>query len=146
MKKIILYALLSLLLISCGFVSQPPKQINQNLQRLPAGTRINVVALTPMDIPNQNQTTVVNSTAFRVTQDLRDPQNATLVIAKNGLISGVYTNDGKSCQISWQAVYNDYAALEQDQAALGIGPLVENNRCDPKLGIRPGQLFIITFK
>jgi hypothetical protein len=146
MKKFFSYSLLTLSLASCAFMSPTPTKVTQNLQQVNPGTNVAVVALVPMEIPNPTQPKILNSTAFRVTQDVHGYPNTVILIPQNAIITGVYSNDGKVCQVSWQAVYHDYQALEKDQGALGVATMVNNTSCDPKLGIRPGQIMTMTFK
>ncbi len=137
-------------LSACGLFQAPPSptpnRIYQNISRVESGTVVPTVALVPMDIPNPTQPKVVNTGAFRVTQDIRDTPSGAVLIPQNALVKGVYSNDGITCQISWQAIYNDYNAMEKNQVTLSIAELTQNTTCNPKLGIRPGQITNITFK
>lgn len=149
MRKLIIIGI-ALIINGCGLFQAPPSPtpntINQNLSRVTSGTIVNVVSLVPMDIPNPSQSKITNSAAFRVTDDIRDNLNAKVLISQNSLIVGVYTNDGKSCLVSWQAIYPDYRSLELNHGTLNIAELVNNTTCDPKSGISPGKLFHIVFK
>ncbi len=140
----------SLPLAACGLFGPAPGptpgKLTGNLERVNSGTIVNVVSLVPMDIPNPSESVITNSAAFRVTNDVREYPNSSILIPQNALITGIYTNNGKTCSISWQAIYADYPALEKGQGSLAIAPLVKNTSCDPKAGIRAGQLMNITFK
>ncbi len=135
---------------SCGLFQKPqaptPQKISVRVDLLESGTVIHVVDLVPMDIPNPTQPKIVNTAAFRVTHDVRSVPANLLVIPQNALITGSYNNDGKTCQVSWQAIYYDYRSLELSQPILGIADRTFNSACDPKLGIKPGQAMDITFK
>lgn len=140
----------SLSLTACGLFGPAPGptpgKLTGNLERVNSGTIVNVVSLVPMDIPNPSESVITNSAAFRVTNDVREYPNSSILIPQNALITGIYTNNGKTCSISWQAIYADYPALEKGQGSLAIAPLVQNTSCDPKAGIRAGQLMNITFR
>lgn len=135
---------------SCGLFKKPdaptPQKVTVRVDLLESGTVIHVVDLVPMDIPNPSQPKIVNTAAFRVTQDVRSIPGNLLVIPQNALITGFYSNDGKTCQVSWQAIYYDYRSLELNQSILGIADRAANSACDPKTGIKPGQAMDITFK
>jgi hypothetical protein len=155
MKKYYLHSLIfasTISLSACGLFnsssSKPtPRAMNQDISLINTGTVVNAVSLVPLDIPNPSQPKVVNSAVFRVTEDIFNyPNTAAILIPQNALVTGVYTNDGTICQISWQVIYADYAAMEQGYGALSIAPRVKNTTCDAKLGVRAGQLMNITFK
>jgi len=135
---------------ACGLFKAPPaptpQKISVRVDLLESGTIIHVVDLVPMDVPNPTQPKVVNTAAFRVTHDVRSVPGNLLVIPQNALITGSYSNDGKTCQVSWQAIYYDYRSLELNQPILGVADRTLNNKCDPKLGIKPGEAMDITFK
>ncbi len=141
---------LSFLISSCGLFQAPPgpspMALNKNLVRIESGTKLSIISMIPNDIPNSSQPKVLNSTIFRVTENLVSNPDSTILIPQNAIISGVYSNDGSSCKISWQMVFNNYKAMEKNQAALNIANKTVNNSCDPKLGLRPGQLMQIIFK
>lgn len=137
-------------LAGCGLMHSPqaptPQKVSLRIDLLESGTVIHAVDLVPMDIPNPSQSKIVNTAAFRITQDIRSIPANLLVLPQNALITGVYSNDGKTCQISWQEVYYDYRSLELNQSILSIGSRTANTPCDPKMGIRPGQAVEITLK
>lgn len=148
--KIILLACMTINLSSCGLFQAPPpptpNRITHNLNQATSGTIIYAINLVPMDVPNQSQPKIVNSAAFRVSQNVLSSLNSAVIIKQDYIITGVYSNDGTTCQISWQAIYPDYASLEKNQGDLNIGTLLNNNSCNPKFGIKPGQLIEIVFK
>ena len=141
----------TLLLSGCGLFQTPPPptphKIGQNLARISPGSVINVVAMVPMDTPNPSQPKVVNSAAFRVADNVQAATpDKSILIPQNAFITGIYSNDGSSCQVSWQEVFQNYRTLETDQGALSIASLASNSSCDPKQGIHAGQLININFK
>lgn len=140
----------SIAISSCGLFQTPPpptpQKMSININLLESGTIIQTVALVPMDVPNPSQPQVVNTAAFRVTQEVRSVPGNVLVIPQNALIKGFYSNNGKNCQVSWQAIYYDYRALELNQPLLSIANRTYNSNCDPKQGIKPGQQLTIKFK
>jgi hypothetical protein len=140
----------TILISSCGLFQAPsgpsPMVLNNNLTRVESGSKVSIISMIPNDIPNPSQAKVVNTTAFRVTDKLVSNPDGTVLIPQNAIISGVYSNDGTSCSISWQMIYNNYEAMEKNQAAMNIANKTENNSCNPKLGIRPGQLMQLIFK
>jgi hypothetical protein len=137
-------------LSSCGLFgaapSTTPRRMSQDMALINPGTIVNVVSLVPMDTPNSAQSKIVNSAVFRVTEDVKGYPNTMTLIPQNALISGIYSNDGTTCHVSWQVIYADYSALEKNQGTMDIAPRVSNTSCDAKLGIRAGQLMNITFK
>jgi hypothetical protein len=140
----------TLFINSCGLFQAPPEPapivLNNHLNRIASGTKVSIISMLPNDVPNSTQAKIVNSTAFRVTEKVVSNSDGTILIPQNAIISGVYSNDGSNCVISWQMLFNDYAAMEKNQAAMNIATKVENNNCDPKLGLRPGQLMQLIFK
>lgn len=148
--RILSLLLITLQLTACGLFGPAPEptpgKLASNLERINSGTIINVVSLVPMDIPNPSESAITNTTVFRVSNDLREYPNSSILIPQNALVTGIYTNNGKTCSISWQAIYANYTALEKGQGAMTIAPQVQNTSCDPKTGIRAGQLMNITFK
>jgi hypothetical protein len=141
---------LSIGLNSCGLFQAPPpptpSKITHNLSQSTSGTIIYAINLVPMDVPNPSQPKIVNTAAFRVTQNVLSGLNSAVIIKQDYIVTGVYSNDGTTCQISWQGIYPDYASLEKNHGDLGAGELLNNNSCNPKLGIPPGQLMQIIFK
>lgn len=148
--KIIFITAFAVNLTACGLFQAPPpptpNKISHNLSQATSGTIIYSVNLVPMDVPNPSQTKIVNTAAFRVSQTVLSGLNSAPIIKQDYIITGIYSNDGTTCQISWQAIYPDYASLEKNQGDLNIGTLLNNNSCNPKLGIKPGQLIEIVFK
>ncbi len=148
--KIIFITAFAVNLTACGLFQAPPpptpNKISHNLSQATSGTIIYAVNLVPMDVPNPSQTKIVNTAAFRVSQTVLSGLNSAPIIKQDYIITGIYSNDGTTCQISWQAIYPDYASLEKNQGDLNIGTLLNNNSCNPKLGIKPGQLIEIVFK
>lgn len=123
-----------------------PRRITQNISELGSGTIVPAVAIIPMDIPNPNQRKIVNTAAFRVAENVRSSPAGILLIPQNALVTGIYSNDGAACQIAWQSIYSDYQALEKNQPTISIAYFTKNTACNPKLGVRPGQMFNIIFK
>ena len=148
--KLILFTGASISLSSCGLFQAPPpptpNRITHNLSQSTSGTVIYAVNLVPMGVPNPTQAKIVNTAAFRVTQNVLSGLNSAVIIKQDYIITGVYSNDGTTCQISWQGIYPDYTSLEKNHGDLGAGELLNNNSCNPKLGIPPGQLMQIIFK
>lgn len=148
--KIIFITAFAVNLTACGLFQAPPpptpNKISHNLSQATSGTIIYAVNLVPMDVPNPSQTKIVNIAAFRVSQTVLSGLNSAPIIKQDYIITGIYSNDGTTCQISWQAIYPDYASLEKNQGDLNIGTLLNNNICNSKLGIKPGQLIEIVFK
>lgn len=152
MKKLPLICLLSYtsFLVGCGLFQAPPmpspKQVDFKVDQIESGTKMSIIGMMPMDIPNAKQKVVTNNTVFRVTNDVLGSPNSTPLIPQDSLLSGVYYNDGNQCYISWQALYGDYRGMELNQGYLGIAKRVDNNSCDPKTGIKPGDIIQVTFK
>lgn len=150
LKKLFIITTLSAEIAGCGLFQAPPpimpSRMNQNISRIASGTVVNTISLVPMDVPNPSQIKITNTAIFRVTDNVLSSPGSAVLIPQNALITGVYTNDGKSCIVSWQAVYANYSALEKNQAAISIAISTENTLCDPKVGIAVGQLAKVTFK
>lgn len=115
--KLTLLAGLSISLNSCGLFQAPPpptpSKITHNLSQSTSGTIIYAINLVPMDVPNPSQPKIVNTAAFRVTQNVLSGLNSAVIIKQDYIVTGVYSNDGTTCQISWQGIYPDYASLEK---------------------------------
>lgn len=148
--KLTFVSFMVITLSGCGLFQAPPPptpiRINHNLSQATSGTIIYAINLVPMDVPNPSQTKIVNSAAFRVSQNVLSGLNSAPIIKQDYILTGVYSNDGTTCQVSWQAIYPDYTSLEKNQGDLNVGTLLNNNSCNPKLGIKPGQLIEVIFK
>lgn len=149
-KKLLALSIGCLVLASCGTynsdVPATPKAVSLKLDQVPSGTSMDVIAIIPMDVPHQGNNQVRNSTVFRVAHDVLAPTSSTVLIPQNAMLKGVYQNNGQSCQISWQVLYQNYRAMELDIGNLTIASRLDNTNCDPKLGIQPGQITQVNFK
>ncbi len=149
-KKLITLGTGCLILAGCGTYNSDapvaPKAISLKLDQIPAGTIFDVIAIIPMDTPYKGNDQVRNTTVFRVAHDVLAPTSSTVLIPQNALLKGIYQNNGQICEISWQVIYQNYRAMEQDIGNLSIASRLKNTSCNPKLGIQPGNITQVTFK
>lgn len=139
--------LLFIILVGCATLTGlQTSNINDNLRQISSGMIINIVSLSPMDIPNPSQKKITTNGIFRVTQAVVSQSDGRILIPQNSLISGIYTNDGQVCQVIWQNIYINYAQMEQGNGTNIADGKVSRSLCSPKLGLRSGEAIAIKFK
>jgi hypothetical protein len=144
MKKLLL--ILSVIgLVACSSDQTPtPQKLSQDVQSLPPETVISVSAENSFPTP-KNAQVIQQLGSFRTIDNVYDKAGNRVLIPRNAIISGTYTNDGVSCQIAWKSVYANKEEYEEKRGSFVVGDTSVPSVCNPVRGIKAGDRLTISF-
>jgi hypothetical protein len=84
--------------------------------------------------------------SFKVAKDLREKNvEDKILIPADTLVSGTYTNDGKTCNVTWENVYAHGDQNMDKSNAVSIANIAVPTTCNAATGIKNGDQLIISF-
>lgn len=146
MKKLLLISSLMLGLGACSSNQVPnSKQLSYDVQTLPASTVISVLAEHDFKIPKNGQ--IVEQTGtFKTLDNTYDELGNKVLIPRDAIISGTYTNDGIHCSVAWKSIYANKDAFKEKHGSFAIAETSAPSICDPVLGVKTGNRLTVWFK
>ncbi|MDQ5921616.1 MAG: hypothetical protein QG673_1675 [Pseudomonadota bacterium] len=145
MKNLPIISLLIIGLASCGTDNTPtPQRMTQNVQSIPGNTVISVVSQDKYDAPHGAEI-IEKKGSYRVIDNIYDTDGYQVLIPRNALISGIYTNDGVNCQIHWKAIYANEKEYEENRGSFVLDQTTSPSICVPTRGIKKGDRLVIRF-
>ncbi|MFN8770960.1 MAG: hypothetical protein ACK5Z5_04355 [Neisseriaceae bacterium] len=138
MKKlsVILINILAIALTSCSTQETPtPQQLTQDIQSLPPSTIISVVAKDNYQVPTGAQ--IIERTGlYETTDNTYDEKGYRILIPRQSIVRGVYSNDGKKCMVTWKAIYANRIEYKKNAGSIALSKQVAPTFCDPVRGIK----------
>ncbi len=145
-KSVLLLSSLILGLAACSSDNVPtPKKLSQDVQSIPPFTTISVKAQETLGVPH-NAETIMKIGTFKAIDNVYDPNGNNILIPRDAIITGVYTNDGVSCTIKWKAVYATEDEYSAKRGTLALGQVTSPSNCRALKGIKKGERAVISFK
>lgn len=142
MKNLLKISILTAALTACSSDNIPtPQKLGVDVRSLPANSVIAVLAKEDFPTPKNSQI-IEKQSAFKVIDSVYS-QQGTMLVRKNSIISGTYTNDGVTCRVTWKSIYANKSNYEDNIGTFSLGAVTEPTPCDPVKGIKEGQRVMI---
>ena len=132
-------------IIGCSSNSSNYYKASNNVLEIPSSTIISARSMKDFPMPENNQA-VIELEGFKIRDDIYDASGERVIIPKHAIISGLYTNDGQYCEISWKSVYMNESNFKAKKAPISLQNLTEKSTCEPTVGIKKGNVINIKFK
>lgn len=147
MKKFALISLLTVALAACGTTYNAPTgtKLSGNIEAVAAYTIVSVISQNDFTIPKQSQN-IIQLGTFKVNDNVYDLHGNKVLIPRDAIISGLYSNDGVSCMVEWKAVYIDLDEYNRENGSLTLRDLTIASVCDPLRGIKKGDRVTLSFR
>ncbi|HMT02814.1 MAG TPA: hypothetical protein PKD00_05815 [Burkholderiales bacterium] len=145
MKKKLLIACVVSGLIGCGSNSSPKYYDNKNVLEMPKATTISTRSMKNFSMPDDNQA-IEELGSFKVRDNIYNSSGEQVIIPKHAVISGLYSNDGRNCSISWKSVYANEKNFNAKKVSFSIQDLTEDTACTPDVAIKKGNVVNVQFK
>ena len=145
MKKLLILNLCLAGLVACSSEHVPtPQKLSQEVETLPPATVISVFAEDNFHVPKNAQ--IIEQTGrFKTVDNTYDELGNKVLIPRDAVISGTYTNDGVSCKVVWKSIYANKTEHAQKRGSFALGEATMASRCDPLRGIKSGDRLTIKF-
>jgi hypothetical protein len=146
MFKLLALGAIATTLAACSTSSSARQAENlaNNVQAVEQNRILSVIAEKDLAVPHGAQN-LVSFAKFHAQDNLYDRNGTKLLIPRNAIVTGVYTNDGINCAIEWKAVYANEADYRKTYGALTLEKEAIPSRCDPMHGVKEGERATITF-
>ncbi len=145
MKKLLLLGLTIAGLAACGTEHTPtPQKLGQDVQTLAPATVISVLAEEDLPVP-KNAQIIEQMSEFKTVDNTYDELGNKVLIPRDAIISGSYTNDGVNCKIIWKSVYANEDEYQASRGSFALGQNTSASLCDPLRGIKSGDRITIRF-
>jgi|GEM_PF-2142501 len=128
-------------------VVNPPytTKLYQNAGLIVSSDTMTVTAMNNYPAPAASQTSTI-PVSFKVAKDLLEKNvEGKILIPTGTLVSGTYTNDGKTCNVTWENVYAHGDQNMDKSNAVSIAKIAAPTTCNPATGIKNGDQLIISF-
>lgn len=147
MKKITLAGLLTIALAACSTTANTPTglKLSQNIQSVASNSVMSVISRSDFAVPKHAQN-VVQLGTFKAMDNVYAPDGNKVLIPRDAIVSGLYSNDGVNCMIEWKAVYTNLTEYENKNGSLTLRELTTESRCDPQYEIKTGDRVTISFR
>ena len=106
MKRITLAGLLTIALAACSTTTNTPTglKLSQNIQSVASNSVMSVISQSNFAVPKHAQN-IVQLGTFKASDNVYATDGNKVLIPRDAIISGLYSNDGVNCMIEWKAVY-----------------------------------------
>jgi len=139
------YLILSFFVLSCSNETLPtPNKLSQNLGVIPSNTVISVIAKDNHNVPKSDGV-IEEPKIYAVLDNIYDEDGVEVLIPKGAIVTGIYSNDGVTCKVSWQALYANKKAYSQKQGTLNFRNVTQPSFCNPQRGIKANNRLTIRF-
>ncbi|MFN8769682.1 MAG: hypothetical protein ACK5Z5_00080 [Neisseriaceae bacterium] len=145
MKRLIIVNFLSIILMmACTTNGQTPtpQKLSQDIQSLPSNTIISVISLETYAAPKGAEI-IEKAGLYETVDNIYDARGYNVVIPRNALVRGIYTNDGKQCTVTWKAIYLDKQHYNKNMGSFEVGKQSVPTICDPIRGVFKGQRLLL---
>lgn len=136
MKNFLKFSAISLLVVSCSTPTTPtPQKLSQNLQAVPPSTVISVISQDNYQLPHDAQ--IIEKTGvFKTRDNIYDKQGNQVLIPKDAIVVGTYSNDGVNCKVIWKSIYVNGEEYENKRGTFALGSQAQPSICSPERGIK----------
>lgn len=147
MKKITLAGLITMGLAACSTTTNTPTglKLSQNIQSVSSTSIMSVISQSNFAVPKHAQN-VVQLGTFKANDNVYDQDGNKVLIPRDAIISGLYSNDGVNCMIEWKAVYTNITEYNNKNGSPILRELTTESRCDPQYEIKSGDRVTISFR
>ena len=145
MKKLLILSLFMAGLAACSSSHTPtPQKLAQDVETLPPATIISVFAENNFQVP-KNAEIIEQTGRFKTVDNTYDELGNRVLIPRDAIINGTYTNDGVSCSIAWKSIYANKDEHEKKRGSFALSETTLPSICDPIRGIKSGDRLTIQF-
>lgn len=130
-------------LFGCSNNAPTPERFHQNLERIPDGKLIAAIAEKNYQAPQAGQ--IIDKTVvYKTVDNTYNKDGSKLLIPRDSVITGDYSNDGVDCTIIWKAIYFNKREYRKHHGIFALKDIAKPNQCNPTTGIKAGsQVFIM---
>ncbi len=122
-----------------------PTKLAHNIAEVPQSAVISVVAINDFPIAHNAQS-IVKLGKFKSLDNVYDSEGNKILIPRDAIVTGLYTNDGVTCDIAWKAVYLNEAEFKSERGALVLDTVAAKSICDPLHGVSSGERVTLRFQ
>ena len=131
-------------LVACSTGTPSPERLTQHVQSIPSSTALAVVS--EDSYPNVvDQQAIMQGGSFKTVDSVYDEASGKELIPSGATLRGIYSNDGVTCNITWDAVYANNDENENAMNAVNISQITTPTLCNPGKGIKKGDRLLINF-
>ncbi len=150
MKKVLLILLnvLTVTLIGCASYSDYSAstiRLSQNIDHIPADTVIVATSEASYRVAKGTQI-IEKSGIYKTSDNIYDEDGEKILIPRHAIISGIYSNDGIHCKITWKSIYRDMDSYYNKQGSFSLARRTHPSYCDAERGVKSGDKVTIKFK
>ena len=106
---------------------------------------MSVISQSNFAVPRHAQN-IVQLGTFKAIDNVYASDGNKVLIPRDAIVSGLYSNDGVNCMIEWKAVYTNLTEYENKNGSLILRELTTESRCDPQYEIKTGDRVTISFR
>lgn len=147
MKKFVVVSLLTGVLVACSTTTSTPTgvKLSQDIQSVASNSIISVISQSDFAVPKHAQN-IIQLGTFKANDNVYDQDGNKVLIPRDAIISGLYSNDGVDCMIEWKAVYANLTEYHNKNGSPTLRELTTESRCDPQHEIKKGDRVTISFR
>ena len=147
MKKFVVVSLLAGVLAACSTTASAPTglKLSQNIQTVASNSIISVISQSDFAVPKHAQN-IMQLGTFKTNDNVYDPDGNKILIPRDAIISGLYSNDGVNCMIEWKGVYANLTEYRNKNGSPILRELTTESLCDPQHEIKKGDRVTISFR
>ena len=144
-KNLLLTGVLVVGLAACSSDSTPDVQrLTQNVLTVSSTAVLSVISEDSYLIPD-NEQPIVQAGRYKVVGDIYDESDNRILIPSGAILSGVYSNDGDTCFVTWKSVYANNDDIEDTYNAVSLSKVTRPTKCNPARGVRDGDRLKVSF-
>lgn len=145
MKSYLWVSSIAIMLGACSTQRVPTTlKLSQDIQEVASNAVLSVISQNDLAVPTHSQNILTLGT-FKTNDNTYDIDGNKVLIPRDAIIAGLYSNDGVNCTIEWRAIYTNLAEYNDQNGSLSLSSITTESLCDPLRGVKKGDRATIDF-